>query len=601
MLIINLVILLNTNFNVYLCTEDSHWMNVVVDRISAEMTLKRISVFTYNRLSHDKDDDLILSTITKRFPTIFINLERLSKFNNYNNNRLISKSYKHFRQFSCFAIVLRNNCNKKNIQKVMDVFEIISHNSTSPRPKVLVVSADQANWNIDEFKHILIFAWHNKYLDFSMVGKDSDGNLKILHYNPFTENHFIGNIDLNTKIFPDKMRDMHGYLVRLPVFNYLPLLKLKISSNLDVKEEVEGSYYNYFEVICEARNCSLNPVIQNISNIIDGITENLKKNNFHVFPVGYYREAQFYSKKTLMGVEYGYAKLIFIVPVRKESKFNVPIFFYSFTIFIVFTILFLLLSKMFKLPSNYWNFLNLYRALLGHKIQMIPSSVREKIILLFLVFLAIIFMAEFLSLTRLILQKTDSLDSISEIYKSKIPIYAMFPKVVKKYLMEGTENEVIKKIWETAIQVKDFSSCTDLLIKSQNVVCITFDFRAIYYVEENLDSNGKRIMKIVDGGLYGDYMAFPYEDGSPFVEKFDEVMKGVARAGLEKHMEYLERKPKIFYSEIEELQDPYIIYRILIVFTVGITLSIFSFCFEMLKFKYYDKKRSNFVNKVIVT
>ena len=104
-------------------------------------------------------------------------------------------------------------------------------------------------------------------------------------------------------------------------------------------------------------------------------------------------------------------------------------------------------------------------------------------------------------------------------------------------------------------------------------------------------------MKVVDGDLYGDYIGFPYEDGSPFIEKFDKTMKGIAQSGLAKHLKYLD-KPIIVETKIERFQDPYLKYRILIVFIVGCALSMFSFCFEALAVKYYDKKRLNIVNHV---
>ena len=357
--------------NFYFCAEKTTWMEDIMDEISAETSLKQISVFTFNRLSHDKDDDLILLTITERFTTILINLEKISSFDD--KNKFISTYFRNPRQYSWIVIDLRSNGNKPNIQKVKDVFEFVSLNTAVPKPKMLVISADQTNWNIDEFKNILLFAWHNKYLDFSIVGKDPYGNLKILNYNPFTKTHFIGNLDLNTKLFPDKMRDMHGYPLRFPVMNYFPLLRLKNSSNLEVKELADGLYYYYLKLICKMRNCTLNPVIKNYSNIVDEIAERLNENNFHMFPVEFYRGDQFYSKKPLMGKNYAYAKLIFVVPVRQGSKFNALIFLYSFLTFIGFIILFLLLSRMCKLSKKFWYFLNIYKILLGHKTRIYPA------------------------------------------------------------------------------------------------------------------------------------------------------------------------------------------------------------------------------------
>ena len=171
MWIIIWLILFNNNFNLYFCAEKTNWMKVIVDRISAEMTLKQISVFTFNRLSHDKDDELILSEITKKFPTILINQEKVSSLNN--NKKFISKSYENAKHFSWIVIVLKNDCNKPNIQKVKNVFDFVSRKSRATRPKLLVISADRANWNIDELK---FHVWDLRY---------SENFMYILDHDPF--------------------------------------------------------------------------------------------------------------------------------------------------------------------------------------------------------------------------------------------------------------------------------------------------------------------------------------------------------------------------------------------------------------------------------
>ena len=210
----------------------------------------------------------------------------------------------------------------------------------------------------------------------------------------------------------------------------------------------------------------------------------------------------------------------------------------------------------------------------------------EKMLYLLLVFLAIIFTADFLSLTQLILQKSDSLDNFNEISESGIPIYAMSQVVIQQFLLKRSENKALINSRVALKLILDISDCIDLILDTQNAICITFDFRGKYYVNENLDSDGKSLMKIVDGDMYGDYIAAPYEDNSPFIEKFDETMIRIMQSGLEKHLNYLETKPKIVEMKIDQYRDLYLKYRILIVFIVGCTLSLLSFCFEVLLPKY---------------
>ena len=197
-------------------------------------------------------------------------------------------------------------------------------------------------------------------------------------------------------------------------------------------------------------------------------------------------------------------------------------------------------------------------------------------------------MAEFLSLTQLILQKFDSLDNFNEISESNIPIYTMSATAIKKFIKKRSENKELKNNSGTIERIKEDSKCVDLIINTQNAICILFDYTAKSYVDRNIDGNGKNVMKVVDADLYGDFVAFPYEDGSPVMEKFDKTMQEIAESGLAKHLKYLETNPKIIKTKIEEFQDPFLKYRISIVFIVGCILSILSFCFEIIIFKYCD-------------
>ena len=171
--------------------------------------------------------------------------------------------------------------------------------------------------------------------------------------------------------------------------------------------------------------------------------------------------------------------------------------------------------------------------------------------------------------------------------------------IIQKFLSKRSENKALKDNWRTTKIIPDISVCVDLILKNQNAICITVDFRAKYYVDENLDIDGNSLMKVVDGDFYGDYVAFPYEENSPFAEKHDETMKVIiTESGIENHLKYLETKPKIIETKIERFRDPLLNYRILTVFIVGCTLSVLSFSLEILS-KKYEKKLSNVVNRLL--
>ena len=115
--------------------------------------------------------------------------------------------------------------------------------------------------------------------------------------------------------------------------------------------------------------------------------------------------------------------------------------------------------------------------------------------------------------------------------------------------------------------------------------------RGDFYVKKHLDENGKSRLKIVDADLNGDFLIFPYENSSPLVEKFENLMSRTVESGL---MIYQENKQlKSEFSDMDlifrKIQDQYILQRFLIILVLGYLVSLLTFISELLINRYLKK------------
>ena len=57
-------------------------MDNVVKKVNLEMKSKMITIFMFENPSYDQNDDLILSKITQKFPSVLLNMDRLPQSSN---------------------------------------------------------------------------------------------------------------------------------------------------------------------------------------------------------------------------------------------------------------------------------------------------------------------------------------------------------------------------------------------------------------------------------------------------------------------------------------------------------------------------------------
>lgn len=166
--------------------------------------------------------------------------------------------------------------------------------------------------------------------------------------------------------------------------------------------------------------------------------------------------------------------------------------------------------------------------------------------------------------------------NLEDIINSKMTIYT-------DYLIDEYDNVEVKKLHELSNKNMESSHCIDILMKTQNVMCVMLSARAKHFINKYSTSVGINIMKIAKISLRNDFLQLLYEKSSPFAEEFDRNIRLIEEAGLPKIWELDYEVNKTIYDLKPKKTDftEEILTKYIAIPVIGYTLSILIFVFEL--------------------
>ena len=154
--------------------------------------------------------------------------------------------------------------------------------------------------------------------------------------------------------------------------------------------------------------------------------------------------------------------------------------------------------------------------------------------------------------------------------------------------MEKVYNSELNNSIKEPIITTNFSSCINKAAKKEKVICMVSELEAKFYQKKYLETDGARILNIVYANMFGDFVSMPFENASPIVENFQILMQFLIESGIPRHWEFMKQKAEIMSPEIKEneIQDPFITFRLTVIYVTGCLLSAIVFIAELLS-KYF--------------
>lgn len=536
--------------------------------------------------------------LASEIPTTVIDLIEMK---NARDNRSLKMPIFRNPRSSSIYMLLQNegseNLDFKQISNILDNLVTISPIAT--RPKCLLVFYSDTEWSKLEVKRIMQYAWSLKFLDLSIIKIETTNRVASLNYNPFSETYSASYLETVPDVFPDKLINVNAYPLKLPIFHAPPFVIIRNKSN--EKIEIAGRVYIHIETVCKKLNFQLPVMVKtynNFTSILQNSFMELENNDIDLIPIPFLINAFLHGKKLILSDHYSnshMATVARIIPISKiHYSSGILIYIFSFPLVIISLFILMYLIK-FRLKE--WGMLHIFQILVGISIRQ-PRQIRERIIFFTMVILSMNYSTILFSkLTNIKLMYDERhIHTLEDIYKSKMSVFTI-------HSATDYDDVGIKRLFSSSIKVQNNEECINIVIKTNNAICIIPFTAAKYYARNYLNDNGMPVVKVAKLSFGFDYATVPYGKASPYVEKFDKIIQYIFESGMPFVWKYpaIKRRAQIheMYQTLSIIGDC-LSEELVIILSVGYSLSILVFMHELIstRFKFNCVFRKTCAEKV---
>lgn len=488
----------------------------------------------------------IMISFGESIPNIIIDYQNLT------NNGYAKMITNNPRSTTLFIII---ECFKEafNTSRTFETAKVIKEvTSSKMRPKCLVIHLYETK-HVSGYENLLRKAWSYLFLDFSIIEvyssqmtKDAK-EIQILHYfNPFSDKCLKQRFLSILQLFPKKLHDLKGYELKVgtyhrpsysfvkrnssgyPTENYgTDASILQIFANIvNFKIILVPSFKEEFGIFdCDKRKATGfgYDVLHNLIQLI-----NLR--SVHVsFACGH--EA---NDIILFGLTH-YSAVVPITRVTGRSFWLGHNFIVTTIATLIIGILMFLIAKLFEFEKTIWMYTNTIRAILGQTIPQQPLELKERIVYGTVFLISIFYTTSiFSALTDVHFQKEVevAVSSLKDLSESNLEI--IVPNNSFNLILKSGDTAVVNML---KMNKKFHGSpyeeiCLNLLVRNKQVACIGRQTVIQKWIDKHPDSSGRPIMKLIPQTLYTTAEGYVMEPGSPYVEKFNELMSNLHQSGI---------------------------------------------------------------------
>lgn len=449
--------------------------------------------------------------------------------------------------------------NSSKIIKLLDSVAAFTHPKT--RSKVLITTIDAKD---KYYKNVLKLLWGKQFLDVSIleIHLRSEGKMLIceknvkcretspkfvnlIYYNPFNNRFYKTRLSETSILFPDKLREMKGYKMKINLFHFPPYIYIKRNSNGNVSN-VYGPDVNLVMLLSNVLNFSLEMVIYNISHL-PKISCN-KDHNRGIVGSLIFNEAEFIVAqatliKTCIDPYLHFSqcsrviRYVFLVPILATEATVATNEWQPLTLMGVFSLNLLpwLIARFLNFDQSYWKLIYAVPMVLGFTTPKNPDKTIERIIfmtlLLFFFFQSTYIFTAFSSLQ---LQKKTfkKLETIEDLLLANLtPI--THGNLAKDDDINATN--AYQKLMENSIFSKQpIEKCVQTLMDHKNVSCIVREDLArkiIENISKQYEHPRIKMLKEVEN-VYSSQLILT--GGSPFKSRIEFFTSILMKSGISK-------------------------------------------------------------------
>ncbi|KAJ8668438.1 hypothetical protein QAD02_010101 [Eretmocerus hayati] len=496
--------------------------------------------------------------------------------------------------------------NEDEIFSSVNIFKrslrLIKESSYRRRPRYLVIVATNGTDPKNFVTNILSLAWAEKFLDVTVLQwlQKSDScntNIIVQSYNPFTDSYLHERYTPGMIMFPNKLKDMHQYPLKVSILRRPPRLDFTMNLSGHI-ESINGSDYHQLKMISKILNFPIMFIAPNTTNydeifllgdnrtIVNMIAQgeiDYSMNILFIYLPSKSIPHRDIERSTLIHEE----KIVALVPQlpRSSSRFIynnsilcLGIILYISTIYVV--------VKILRFDDRFWSLNYTFRIVLGNTVPRVTNKNVERIVFFFLVISSQKFAMDlFVAFTdnQLSSGNSDLYETLEDIKDANIPL------VVDKNYFNTTFNEndkTLQMLRKNAELTKHPEKCSDRIRNGENILCLVDNAVAIKGMSKSRRSGG-RMMKILSHKFWSAPKGYLFSRGSPYVEEFNKYYRRILEGGLwiRKYVRY-DLGPEFDEEFMRNTIDRELAKKLWLIWLSGCAISIIVFLAEILVYRY---------------
>ena len=455
-------------------------------------------------------------------------------------------------------------------------------------------------------KDILIIAKNFGFVDFTIIQMIRDSPTSLYYYNVSSNSTEIQkNITRNLQLFPDKIKNMNGYNLRVGVYDTHWPIYYKNNTFLPFHLCVLLKLFKVYEHFSEFLNVT--SIIIPVDHLRYTWEEIFIKYDLEMALDG--NSVAQTNTAFLDAYIYRFETFIAVVPIIHYSKVSLSIkIIYSFLSIAGIIATVLIFFKYSRNSSEEWSFLLIFELMLGFTSRFQPQTLRSKIVYFILLMFSIFLASDIVTnLTAIHFESNERslVNDIDDVFKKNISIVSGFRRNYVDYLMTISSDEKVQKIF-------NLSKFSHAYFVRENEIKICSELGAELELFSLSSHEIPDNFTIMDFNLPTLIYCIQFKSVSPFRLKFGESEARIKEFGLDLKWEpnlkvFKPDKKKIDISEdVGEL-----IYSLKLVMAFGSLVSIIFFIFELawkrmpknhdeIFLKHYNAKNPKNIRKIKV-
>lgn len=542
----------------------------------------------------DENEKKLLKNIQENLPVLQMNTtqfkgETIDDF----------KTLKNIRDTTLFLIIdkSRDEKNFTKIEKLMiQIGNLVGHRI---RPRCLILRFLDTK-NILNNEGFLQKMWNDLFLDVTIIDI-SKKRATIHQLNPFVS-YNKGKFTKTSFLFPDKLRNMNGFPMKIGIFQSPPLVYVKRNST---HHPIRTFGKDAFIGELFSQSMKFYPSMVPSKKEVFGTFSTNKNKTTGFFNQLLHRKLQYIGTSVIMfnnhqnGMKqfqicefafFDYEYLVAVVPklIENSRMFISKSAFYTIPLLMSIIMISWSLEHLFDFNKKIWNHTTIIHILLGVSVPEQPKKQQERIIFLTMVLGSFFFSSKiFAALTDVNIRNDGmfKINSFMDLNKSSLEIG--FLKNIMYFIQSTQDKDLIEIVMKKRRVFTSDELCLKNLIEKKNVACIMKRTVAEWYLLKYKNKENE-VMSLIPDNFYTTIQGFILEPGSPYGQKFQEIFHLLRQCGLLnqwkiKLTDYMRNEMKTLDLEhIEENEKVHFKMIIIAVISFGLGVSFLVFLCELL-------------------